>query len=239
MKRYNNEMILVISDTHFPYQHPAMFKFLRKLKKTYKPNRVVHTGDMYDRYHASRYLRDPDHPQSAVKELHEAQAATRRLGSIFPEMLVIIGNHDKRVYNAIQNVNLPAELLVPPEKFFGFPKGWSKFQESVKLTVNSTRQKIMFHHYLGANALINAERMGSCFVQGHAHSKAGTYFSFNGEHVKWALQMPCLINDTGCPFSYNKLQDTRPIFGAAIIQHGSPRIILMQDVLTKKEMRNA
>ena len=55
-----NKRILVISDTHFPYQHPDCILFLAALRSEYKPDRVVHIGDEIDGHAISFHNSDPD-----------------------------------------------------------------------------------------------------------------------------------------------------------------------------------
>jgi predicted phosphodiesterase len=40
-----NKRILVISDMHIPYHHKDSIKFLKEIKKEFKPDRIVNIGD--------------------------------------------------------------------------------------------------------------------------------------------------------------------------------------------------
>lgn len=46
-----SKSILVISDQHYPYNHPDIYAFLKALKDKYEPDRVINIGDELD-YHA-------------------------------------------------------------------------------------------------------------------------------------------------------------------------------------------
>jgi UDP-2,3-diacylglucosamine pyrophosphatase LpxH len=39
---------LFISDLHIPFQHSQAFRFLRELKREYKPTLIVNVGDEVD-----------------------------------------------------------------------------------------------------------------------------------------------------------------------------------------------
>jgi len=224
LKRYENNSILVISDTHFPYHDRNTFQFLKDLNDSFHFDRVVHTGDLLDSYHASKWVKDPDHPHTAGKELELARKAVAELAELFPNMLVCIGNHDKRMEVAGTNAGLSRKLLRPISEVFGFPDGW-RFREEHRITVEATRQQIVFRHWQGANALLNSQRAGANFIQGHAHGKCGVYFHSNGKESFFAVQMPVLISDTGCPFNYSKLMNINPVRGALIISDGNPILI--------------
>ena len=47
----NHKRILVISDMHIPYHHKDSIKFLKEIKKEFKPDTVINIGDLLD-FHA-------------------------------------------------------------------------------------------------------------------------------------------------------------------------------------------
>ncbi|MDX1471731.1 MAG: metallophosphoesterase, partial [Flavobacteriaceae bacterium] len=86
-----NKSILVISDTHFPYQHPSCIEYLKEVKRVYKPDRVVHIGDEIDGHAISFHSHDPD----LLSPSDEFQLAIERLQplySLFPKVDVIESN---------------------------------------------------------------------------------------------------------------------------------------------------
>ena len=46
-----NKRILVISDMHIPYHHKDSIKFLKEIKKEFKPDKIINIGDSVD-FHA-------------------------------------------------------------------------------------------------------------------------------------------------------------------------------------------
>ena len=64
----NHKRILVISDLHIPYHHQDAFKFLKAIKKEFKPDRIVNIGDCLDFHAISMHDHNPDLP-SAGSEL--------------------------------------------------------------------------------------------------------------------------------------------------------------------------
>ena len=44
----NNSRVLILSDTHFPYEKPMYFKWIKKIKAKINPTNIIHIGDLVD-----------------------------------------------------------------------------------------------------------------------------------------------------------------------------------------------
>ena len=55
-----HKRILVISDMHIPYHHKDSIKFLKEIKKQFKPDTVINIGDLLDFHAISMHTHDPD-----------------------------------------------------------------------------------------------------------------------------------------------------------------------------------
>lgn len=226
-----NRSILVFGDTHFPYHHNNTLKFLSKVKRRYKPDLVVCVGDLIDGYNANQYLKDPDHFHTAYQELQETINVIDKLSKLFPGLLLCIGNHDVRHENAARRAGLSTRYLKGFREMFYIPGSWM-INDHHKVTVqpgSKKRQtKILFKHYSGANSLTEAERAGCSFVQGHIHKKCNVQWSSTGSKLLFGVNVPSLISDKGCPYSYDKLSNQRPVRGCVMILDGNPFIIPMR-----------
>ena len=58
--RAKDKRILVISDMHMPYHHPDSFAFLKAVKKSFDPTRIINIGDEVDNHGISFHDSDPD-----------------------------------------------------------------------------------------------------------------------------------------------------------------------------------
>lgn len=227
-KRYSNEKILAFGDTHFPYEHKDTLEFLKEVKSYYKPDRVVHLGDILDVYSVSSYPTDIDHPDSWSQEIKKARKVLSKLYELFPEVEVMESNHDDRAYKKGRVAGIPREYLVPFKDIIGAPEGW-RWHESLNLTVDSTREKILFRHTMTGGALVAAKDLARTVVLGHSHTKFGVQaFSPRRNKTVYGVDAGCLVSDKGSPFKYNKGDRGRPIQGCVIIEHGEPTTIRLR-----------
>jgi metallophosphoesterase superfamily enzyme len=82
---------------HIPYHHPDTIRFLKAIKKKYKPTRVICVGDEVDKHAMSFHDSDPDLP-SAGDELNEAIKYLKQLYKVFPRVDLVDSNHGSMVY---------------------------------------------------------------------------------------------------------------------------------------------
>ena len=55
-----NGNVLIIADTHCPWEHPGYLDFCNDIKKRVKCTQVVHIGDLVDNHSISYHEHDPD-----------------------------------------------------------------------------------------------------------------------------------------------------------------------------------
>lgn len=221
-KRYENNVVLAISDTHFPYEHKHTFEFIGDMLSTYNPDRVVHLGDLLDIYSVSSYPKDPDHPDSWDQEVKKARKCTTRLSEMIPKMEILESNHDDRVYKKSRLSGIPRDFLVPYRKVVNAPDGW-KWHRDLSIRCESNKECMFFAHTKTGGAMNVAKDLNMTAVLGHAHSKFGaTAFRPTKGKVIWGIDAGCLISDKGAPYAYNKGDRGKPIQGCCILIEGKP-----------------
>jgi len=220
----NNKRVLIISDLHCPYHHQDSFKFLKALKKKYKPTRVINVGDEVDGHGISFHDSDPD-LMSPGDELIAAQKACKELEKIFPTMELCDSNHGSLLYRRGKAGGIPRHMLKDYADVLNVGSGWTWHSEIV---VNyKDFAPVVVRHQFTANTLKNAEQMGCSIVQGHHHSKLEVQWTSSPFSVHYGITVGCLIDKESLAFSYNKLQVKRPILGSGIIIDGMPQVIPM------------
>ena len=218
-----NKRILVISDTHLPYDHKDTIKFLTAVKKKYRPDRVVHIGDELDYHNLSFHDSDPDLP-SAGDELALAIHKLKAYWKLFPKVDVLESNHGTMPYRKAEHHGIPRRCLKDYNEFLEVPKTW-RWVPELKIKVNG--QLIIFRHNFTSGTLLAAQRQGACIVYGHQHSKFEIQYSSSPEKLIWGMNVGCLIENNSPAHKYNLKSDKRPIKGIGVIINGDPKLVPM------------
>ncbi len=95
---------------HIPYHHKDAIKFLKEIKKEFKPDTVVNIGDSLDFHAISMHDHNPDLP-SAGSELALSKEYIKELESIFPHVTEVDSNHSSLVFRRALKYGLSKEFL--------------------------------------------------------------------------------------------------------------------------------
>lgn len=213
-----NKTILAIPDLHFPFHHPDTFRFLKELKREYKPDTVVQLGDIQDQHANSRWGADPD-GRSAGDEYLEAVALSKQFFKIFPKGKMVSSNHDSRVAKCAMQAGLSRHVMKDMSEILQLPKTW-EFHRTLEL------QDILYIHGEGLSNLHNTPfKIGKSVVFGHSHSLAGVQYHRNHSGQIFSMCAGCLIDEDAYAFEYAKLNVRKQIFGAGVIKNGVPMFI--------------
>ncbi len=223
-----NKRILVISDMHLPYQHKDSIKFLKEIKKQFKPDTTLSIGDLLDQHALSFHDSSPE-LYSAGMELDKAKEYVRELESVFPKLIEVDSNHSSMIYRRALKHGLPKAYLKDYGDFLETKK-W-KWVDDLTLTM-SNGQRCFFTHGRSADVLKVSQAMGMSAVQGHYHTKFVISYWANPDNLFFGMNVGCLINQKSMAFNYAKNFKTRFILGCGIILNGIPRLLPM--VINKK-----
>lgn len=213
--------ILVISDTHFPYNHGDVVKFLAALKAKYKPDRVVHIGDEIDHHAISFHDHDPD-LMSPGDELKTAIRRLQPIYKLFPKVDLLESNHGSLVFRKGKHHGLPRSVFRSYRDMLEAPKGWNWHFELVVKASNG--MPIYFHHGKSGNGLKLSQAMGMSVVQGHFHESMSVQYWGNPFGLYWSMQVGCLIEKHTLAFEYCKNNLKRPLIGCGVILNGHPKL---------------
>ena len=219
----NHKRILVVSDMHIPYHHQDAIRFLKEIKKEYKPDFIVNIGDLLDFHAISMHSHDPD-LFSAGHELKEARKYVKELEGIFPKVIEVDSNHSSLVYRRALKFGMSKEFLKDYGDFLGTKK-W-KWVDDLTLKM-SNGQRCFFTHGRSADILKVSQTMGMSAVQGHYHTKFVISYWANPDAIMWGMNVGCLINQKSMAFAYAKNFKTRFILGCGIIINGIPKLLPM------------
>jgi predicted phosphodiesterase len=224
----SHKTILVISDMHLPYQHKDSIKFLKEIKKEFKPDTTLSIGDLLDQHALSFHDSSPE-LYSAGMELDKAKEYVKELESIFPKLIEVDSNHSSMIYRRALKHGLPRAYLKEYGDFLETKK-W-KWVDDLTLTM-SNGQRCFFTHGRSADVLKVSQTMGMSAVQGHYHTKFVISWWANPDNLFFGMNVGCLIDQKSMAFNYAKNFRTRFIIGCGIIINGIPRLLPM--VLNEK-----
>lgn len=218
------QVILVISDTQFPFQHKDTFSFLKAVAKKYKPTEIVHIGDEVDLSAMSDFDHDPD-GYSAGDELKKALVEMRKLYKLFPKAKVCISNHTARPFRKAFKHGIPKAFLRDYHEFMEAPEGW-------KWADNWVIDGVVYEHGIGHSGVNGALKAALGNMQstviGHLHAFAGISYSANPRHLIFGFNVGCLIDKDAYAFAYGKYHKVKPIIGCGIVDKGIPMFVPMQ-----------
>lgn len=221
MKKY--ERILIISDLHAPYMHKDAVKFLQAIKKKYKPDYVISSGDEIDLHSLSFHDHDPD-LDSAGQELKKAIACLKPIYKLFPKVDIMESNHGSLVMRKALAHGMPRSLFRAQREILEAPEGWRWYFDRI---VQTPLGPVYFHHSKGANVKKNSQAMGMSFVQGHHHESFEISYWGNPNALLFGMTVGCLVDPKSLAMAYNKNNLRRPVIGVGLIIDGKPLLIPM------------
>lgn len=226
--RKKRSVILCWPDQHEPFGHKDAYRFLKAVKKKYKPTTVVNQGDLEDWHSISMHDHDPD-GLSPGNELKKLRKKLKPFFKLFPKVKVCTSNHGSLPYRKAFKHGLPKDLIKSYRDILQAPQGWewADFWEI---------DGIIFEHgdpFTGASGAMKcAEQNMQSTVIGHIHSFAGIQYSANSRHLIFGFNTGCLIDKDLYAFAYAKKIKRKPILGCGIIIDGVPLFVPMK--LNKK-----
>jgi hypothetical protein len=207
-----------------PYCHPDTHKFLAAIKKKYKPDRVILSGDEVDGHALSYHESDPD-LDSAGPELEKAINLLKPIYKLFPKADVLESNHGSLHYRKAKTAGIPRRLLVNYRDALGAPKHWHwHFDLTIKM---SNGQECFFHHGKTGGQGKLSQRQSMCSVQGHFHSKFHITYWANPTALFWDVHVGCLADSKSLAMEYGKNSMEKGIVGVLMILNGHPHLLPM------------
>lgn len=117
-----NELVVIGSDFHVPYQCVDAVASFVKLVKALKPDRVILNGDLADFFGLSRFNTSSERMDSLQAEIDEANALRKAVRKAAPNAVLMegLGNHDSRIVTYVaQNAKVLSSLrALEPRSLF-------------------------------------------------------------------------------------------------------------------------
>ncbi len=223
MKRYDKHNVLVIGDTHIPFEKKGYLEFCKSVQKKKKCGTVVHIGDLVDNHSISYHEHDPD-LWSPLGEMEKADTILAKWFKAFPEVKLTRGNHDCLVDRKAKTIGLPKRCFKPYREIWDLPEGW---QDEFEFVIDGVLYK--HSNVSGKLAHLNQAISNMCStVIGHGHSFAAIAYTASPTACIFGMNPGCGIDAKALAFAYGKDFPHKPIVSCAVVEHGeNPQIFRM------------
>lgn len=219
------ENVLIIGDTHFPFERKGYLEHCRAVQEKYNCGKVIHIGDVIDNHYSSYHETDPD-GYSAGQELDRAIDRADRWQETFPEMDVLLGNHDLLIARKAQTSGVSRRWIKTLPEVLGTP-GWSFYEEL-------EYQGVYYVHGTGSSgdkaAFNRALNRRQSVVQGHLHTIANIAWNVSKQDRIFAMQTGCGIDDNAYAMAYGKVNPKKSIISCGVVIDGKIPIIVPMEL---------
>ena len=206
--------VLVIGDTHVPFEHKDYLDFCIRIHKHFKCNKVVHIGDLVDNHAISYHEHDPN----GLSPIDEYKKALGILKSewykAFPRVLLCRGNHDRLVDRKGKTAGLHENCLKPFREMWELPRGWV---DDWSFNIDG----VLCEHGLGTSGktphLLSATNNRVNTVIGHNHSVLGVEYTASEKDCIFGMSVGCGLDRKSYAMAYGKDCKRKPILGCGVI----------------------
>lgn len=210
---YHKDHILIIGDTHIPFELPGYLEFCKDIQNRVKCGKVVHIGDLVDNHAISYHEHDPN-GKSPVDEIKEAQKRLQGWFKAFPEVFLCRGNHDRLVDRKGKTVGLPECVFKPFRDIWGLPKGWI---DDFSFEIDGVR----YSHGTGLsgdNAPEKAAQLNrQSTVIGHVHSVCSTKYLVSEKDRIFGMGVGCGMDRHTYAFEYGRDFAKKPVVACGVV----------------------
>ena len=113
--------VIILPDLHIPFCNfkviEAAYEFYISRVLSGAKIKIIQIGDLTDQKAWSRFQKDPDDYSPELEWAH-TMTQVSLLKEYFPEMTIILGNHDRRIAMKATEASLPQSLSEPYTRFF-------------------------------------------------------------------------------------------------------------------------
>jgi hypothetical protein len=206
--------VLIIGDTHCPFDLDTYVDFLVDTYNKYNCNRVVHIGDELDNHYSSYHETDAN-GMGGGDELAYAIDRLQRYYKQFPDVDVIIGNHTRIIMRKAQTGGIPREWIRDYNEVLKVPN-WNFHTE---LEIDG----VLYAHGEGGTARTKCKKDLQSMVQGHLHTQLYTEYVVGRNNRIFGMQVGCGINHEEYAFGYAKA-GLKPAIGCGVVIGGKEAI---------------
>jgi predicted phosphodiesterase len=206
--------VLVIGDTHLPFELPGYLDFCLDIQRRVKCGKVVHIGDLVDN-HAISYHEHDANGKSAADEIKEAKSRLKdRWFKAFPKLHLCRGNHDRLVDRKGKTAQLPECVFKPFRQIWELPAGWI---DDFHFDIDG----VLYKHGTGlsgdyAHVKAAAQNRQSSVI-GHVHHSGGVEYLISEKDRIFGMNVGCGIDRKTYAFEYGRDFTKKPFIGCGVV----------------------
>lgn len=224
-KMYNNwtnddSRVLIIGDTHCPFDLDTYLDFLVDTYNIFNCNKVIHIGDEAD-HHYSSYHETDSSGMGGSEELRFTKERIARYYKQFPDVDVIIGNHSRIIMRKAQTGGIPKEWIRDYNDVLGVPS-W-KFHTELEF------DNVLYAHGEGGTARVKCKKDLQSIVQGHLHTQLYSEYTVGRNNRVFGMQVGCGIDHEQYAFGYAKA-GLKPAIGCGVVINGVTAIAVPMEL---------
>jgi len=209
----HRDNVLVIADTHIPFEHKNYLEFCVSIGRRVKCGKVVHIGDLVDNHSISYHEHDPN-GLSPIDEIKEAKRRLSLWFKAFPKLFLCRGNHDRMVDRKGRTTGLPDNVFKPFRDIWELPLGW---HDAFEFDIDGVRY---FHGsgYSGDLAHMKAaQNSRQSSVIGHVHSLCACAYTASEKDCIFGMAVGSGIDRNKYAFAYEKIFPRKPIVSCGVV----------------------
>lgn len=206
--------LLIIGDTHCPFDLDTYIDFLVDTYNKYNCNRVVHIGDEADNHYSSYHETDAN-GLGGGDELFFTKKRLARYYKEFPNVDVVIGNHTRLIMRKAQTGGIPKQWIREYNEVLGVPK-W-RFVTEIEI------DGVLYSHGEGGTARTKCKNDLQSVVQGHLHTQLYSEYIVGRKNRVFGMQVGCGIDHEQYAFGYAKA-GRKPAIGCGVVIGGKEAI---------------
>lgn len=206
--------ILVIGDTHLPYEHKDYLSFCKRIYKDLKCSEVVHIGDLVDNHSISYHEKDPN-SRGPKDEMDETDKHLKAWFKAFPKVKLCLGNHDRLPDRKGKTAGLPERCFTSFRNMWDLPDKWEVELSYMVNNVLYTHGQYYGKQYYLKHAL--ESRLNT--VVGHCHSEAGVGYVANERDLIFGMGVGTGIDRRTLAFAYQRGFVKKPIVSCGVVSY--------------------
>lgn len=208
----NPNNVLVIGDTHIPFERDGYLEHCRKVQEDYNCGTVIHIGDVIDNNYSSYHETNPD-GHSAGDELQMAIDKLKDWYYTFPNVKVCLGNHDQIIQRKAFTTGLSKRWIRGLNEVLQVPNWEFDLEHHI--------DDVIYTHGTGTSsdraAFQRALNRRRSIVSGHLHTTASITWNVSDMDRIFAMNVGCGIDDAQYSFDYAKTFSKKSIVSCGVV----------------------